>query len=148
MTKHLAMLLPRLSWLAMCGWPGLGYVLVDPSEYDPSYTSQTSFDSDRSVKECFCGTLVGLRFHFGEPFLLMFRSKLIIQCTYHHRFQTPPPQTPPPLGNNPEIRFRNNPEIRIAISYFRVIFSWVFKAIQSHITRILNLISDLFIKTS
>lgn len=58
------MLLTRLSWLAMCGWPGLGYVLVDPSEYDPSYTSQTSFDSDRSVKECFCGTLVGFAISF------------------------------------------------------------------------------------
>lgn len=39
-----------------------------------------------------------------------------------HRFQTPPPSNSPPLRNNPEIRFRNNPGIRNAISYFRVKF--------------------------
>lgn len=48
-----------LPWLGLgSSLSVLGYVQVDPAEYDASYTAQKSFDSSRSAKECFCSDSV------------------------------------------------------------------------------------------
>ena len=84
------MLLGRLGWLAAFPHAAGSYVLVDPSDYDPSYTAQKSFDSARSGKECFCGTWDAAvssvdshgRLPMGPPWPTIFLQCVVLLFTF------------------------------------------------------------------